>query len=535
MVAVRADPGVATERRSADPTDRRPAIVATVLAAALAVGYLVSPLIGQDTSAQLARANFASAHPLTPVDLSWFGGTVQFGYSLWAPWLGGVVGMRLLGAITAVLGAWLATRLLQRARPARPIWGGVAVAICQVADVAEGRITYQCGLVCALAAVLAVLNGRRVAAVPLAFLAGAASPVVTLGLGIVAATAALRRRFGDAVVLAGAGGLGSAIVAIVFADGAAMTFAPESAIRAVLATVLVIALVPRRLGVVRIGAALNLAVIIAAWAVSSPVGSNAQRLSLLFAIPIIAAVVEWPGWLAAGAVVVAVLAQPPVMPDIARLAGAPVTHESYYQPVLRAIDRQGTLTGRVEVPEINGHWDAALLAKHVPLARGWLRQVDTELNNDVFFGNGPDEASYRSWLERNAVQYVAVPDAQLTKGGQREKALLDGGLPYLRAVWSDEHWALYAVQNPAPIVGAPARLVSSDAARIVVEAPGGTTALLRMRWFRWTTLGPASSGCIADDHGQVRLHTDPGRGLVRYVISSSADPFKSAAARGHCP
>jgi len=47
-------------------------------------------------------------------------------------------------------------------------------------------------------------------------------------------------------------------------------------IRAVLATVLVIALVPRRHEVIRIGAALNLAVIIVAWTVSSPVGSNAS-------------------------------------------------------------------------------------------------------------------------------------------------------------------------------------------------------------------------------------------------------------------
>jgi len=53
--------------------------------------------------------------------------------------------------------------------------GGVAVAICQVADLAVGRITYQSGWSALLAAVLAVLNGRRVGAVPLAFLAGAAA------------------------------------------------------------------------------------------------------------------------------------------------------------------------------------------------------------------------------------------------------------------------------------------------------------------------------------------------------------------------
>ena len=119
------------------------------------------------------------------------------------------------------------------------------------------------------------------------------------------------------------------------------------------------------------------------------------------------------------AVVLAVWAQPPVTSEIYRLAGVPATHDSYYQPLVNAIDEHSRLTGRVEVPEINGHWDAALLAKNVPEARGWLRQLDTKLNNDVFFKHPPTAASYRAWLTKNAVQYVAVPDAKLTPGGRR--------------------------------------------------------------------------------------------------------------------
>jgi hypothetical protein len=219
------------------------------------------------------------------------------------------------------------------------------------------------------------------------------------------------------------------------------------------------------------------------------------------------------------------------MPDIVRLGGVPATHDSYYEPLLTAISHQGPLTGRVEVPETSGHWDAALLARHVPIARGWLRQVDTSLNDDVFFAHPPTAATYRDWLARNAVQYVAVPDTQLTKGGQREQALVDSGLPYLRLAWQGAHWQLYAVQHPEPIVGAPGQLVSMDAARIVVTAPPGSTVLLRVRWFTWTTLTPRSNGCIAPDHGQVMLRTTPGAGAARYVISSSVDPF---GPRGHC-
>ena len=530
--ALRARPDEAATPSSSE--DRRPALIATAVAAVLALGYLFTPLAGQDTSAQMARADFAHAHPFTPVDLRWFGGTLQFGYSLWAPWLGGLIGIRLLGALMVIAGTWLATRLIQHASPARPLWGGIAIAICQIANLAMGRITYQCGLVCALAAALALLADRRAGAVVMAFLAGAASPVATLGLWVYALTGLARRRVGDAVVLAAGSAAGTAIVSIIFADGATMGFPPESLIRAILASLLVVALLPRRHNLIRLGALINLAFVIGAWAVSSPVGSNAERLGQLFAIPVVAAFAEWRAPIAAAAVIVAFLAQPPVTLDIIRLAGTPATHSSYYQPLLAAIHDRGALTGRVEVPEMNGHWDAALLAKHVPIARGWLRQLDTKLNNDLFFGHGLTPAYYRTWLATNAVQYVALPDARLTVGGRRERALIQAGLPYLHEVWHDGHWRLFAVTGATKIVEAPGRLVSSDAARIVLSAPRNSTVHVRIRWFSWTTLDTASGGCIERAGDQVVVHTGKGHGTARYVISSSAKPRESAAERGHC-
>ncbi len=531
--ALRARPPDDDSTRS-DPADHRPAVVSTAFAAVLAGAYLLASLTGQDTSAQLARADFAHAHPFTPVDLRWFGGSLQFGYSLWAPWLGGLIGSRVLGAVMAVLGTWLGTRLMQRAQPMRPLWGGIALAVCQVADVAVGRISYQCGLVCALAAALAALSERRAAALVLALFAGAASPVATLGLWVYAATGLARQRIGDAIVLGGASAAATAVVSVYFADGAAMTFPTESIVRAAVASALVIVLLPLRHNLIRLGAALNLVLVIVAAVVSSPVGSNAERLGMVFAIPVVAAFVEWRTWIAAIAVVAAVWAQPPVTSEIYSLAGVPATHDSYYRPLLSAIRADGQLNGRIEVPEINGHWDAALLAKHVPLARGWLRQVDKQLNDDVFFAKAPTAASYRNWLTTNAVQYIAVPDAKLTPWGRREKALIQRGLPYLQQIWQNEHWTLYAVEGATPIVAAPAHLVSMDAARIVLTAPGDTTSRIRIRWFTWTTLDPASGGCIARAGDQVLLHTGRDAGTARYVISSSADPRKSSTERGHC-
>ena len=58
-------------------------------------------------------------------------------------------------------------------------------------------------------------------------------------------------------------------------------------------------------------------------------------------------------------------------------AGKPVTRAAYFQPLADELRRLGPLSGRVEVPELTGHWDAAYLARSVPMARGWLRQTDT--------------------------------------------------------------------------------------------------------------------------------------------------------------
>ena len=513
------------------PPQRRPAVIASLVAAVLSTAYLSGPLTGQDLSAQLARADFAYAHPFTPVDLRWFGGTLQFGYSLWVPWLAGLVGTRLLGAVMAVVGTWLATRLMQRAGAARSLWGGIAVAICEVANVAVGRITYQCGLVCALAAALAVMSDRRVATAALAVLAGAASPVATLGLWVYAVTALLRRRVGEAVLLAAASAAGTAVVAIVFADGATMMFGRESAIRAILASLVVIAVLPRRHNAIRLGAAVNLAIVAGSWAIASPVGSNAERLGLIFAIPVVAAFAEWRMPIAALAVVVAFFVQGPATPEIFKLAGAPATHTSYYRPLVAAIRDLGPVTGRVEVPEMNGHWDAALLADQIPLARGWLRQLDTKLNDDVFFKHAPTADTYHAWLTTNAVQYVAVPDARLTPWGRREKAVVLAGLPYLREVWHDRHWRLYAVDGATRIVDKPGALVSMDAARVVLTAPQNATVRIRMRWFSWTTLNVNSGACIESSGQQVLLHTGTEQpDGYRFVISSSL----STHGNGHC-
>ena len=55
------------------------------LASVLALVWLLLPPTGSDLSAQVAHADFAGAHPWSPVDLQWFGGTSLLGYSVIVP------------------------------------------------------------------------------------------------------------------------------------------------------------------------------------------------------------------------------------------------------------------------------------------------------------------------------------------------------------------------------------------------------------------------------------------------------------------
>ncbi|HTZ44023.1 MAG TPA: hypothetical protein VMB79_09175, partial [Jatrophihabitans sp.] len=192
------------------------------------------------------------------------------------------------------------------------------------------------------------------------------------------------------------------------------------------------------------------------------------------------------------------------------------------------ITAQGPPPGRVEVPELAGHWDSVYLARGVPLARGWLRQTDVRLNDAVFYKRPPTADTYRTFLTNNAVQYVAMPDAELTKYGRDEGALIQAGLPYLRPIWRNAHWTLYAVLGASALVDPPGRVISQQPDAVVVSLPANRTVRVRLRWYRW--LGMESQdkqACIQADGLYVTLHTGSGG---NYTFNS-----KFPIGTGHCP
>jgi hypothetical protein len=109
-----------------------------------------------------------------------------------------------------------------------------------------------------------------------------------------------------------------------------------------------------------------------------------------------------------------------------------------------------------------------------------------------------------------------------------ELQLVDSGLPYLVQVWSDEHWRLYRVEDPAPIVPAPLTLVEISPARMIVEVPDTGEHALRIRPNQYlvarSATDPAITACLTptpDDWVTLRV-PEPGRYLLEGEFSVTA-------------
>jgi hypothetical protein len=507
----------------------------TGTAVVLAAAFLIAPRMGTDLSAQQARADFFAAWGWAPIDFSWYGGVNQFGYSLFTAWLGAAVGVRVLGAVAALVAALAFQRLLTGSAR-RPLLGGVLGAVVFTANLVSGRITFAVGLAFGLLALCGFsLPGPRWRRLVLMTIASAlatwASPVAGLFLGV-AGAALLIAAFSDGLRLRRARSywpeaaalcvvpvVALAPMALLFGDGGSQPFTADSMRIHIALALLVVLVVPARLRVIRIGAALSILLLIAAFYLPSPVGSNALRLPLLFTVPVAAAFAN----LARPALTLVLVAvcwwQPPVVTSDLYRAGSAESGAAFYRPLTDEIARLAP--GRVEVVPLQDHWESAYVAAAVPLARGWERQVDTD-RNALFYRDPLLSADYAAWLRAQAVTYVAVaPGSTPDHYARSEAALVLAGTPALRQIWSDRTWRLYQVVNPQPLVSTPATLVAADRGGVTLDAPTGGEVIVRVRWSRWLTLrGPG--GCLApgpDDWATVRV-TSPGR----YRLTSSLRP-----------
>jgi hypothetical protein len=541
--------GVAHRTPDDLPTRRvraAPVWLAAFALALVAVWALVYPHT-PDLAAQVYRVELF--RQLGPViwDEHWYAGHALPAYSLLYPPLSVLLGIRVVGGLSVLASTLLFERLARSVyglTAAR--WGAALFAVGALGDVWSGRTTFALGVSVALAAGLALRRGHPRWAALLALLCAAASPVAGALLGLAALSVALERRSPRVLlILAGPAAVLVGALVLLFPEGGfepypILSFAPTA-----LAVVAFLWALPADARLLRVGGWLYLAACVLCLLVHSPVGSNVERYGVLLAGPLLlcARLGRSRGGGARGMtpVVAAVLCGITVwvmwgpVRETRAVAGSEATSASYYAPVKRFLDsRAAAGPVRVEVPLTRSHWEAALLAPSVSLARGWEKQLDARYDG-VLLSSGLTAASYERWLHEEAVAYVALPDVPLDPSSAKEGRLIAAGLPYLHEVFKSRHWRIYSVGSATPLLSGPGRLTALGHDSFSLDASSPASFVVRVRFTRYWTL-TEGSGCVEPaPHGWTEVRLDAaGRAVVRASFSL-ARAFGSAGSCSRAP
>ncbi|MET7699180.1 MFS transporter [Streptomyces sp. NPDC005485] len=485
---------------------RYPVLLATALSGVLhLVWFFTFANSGGDLAAQDAWAEFVGRHPDSAYNLAWYGGMHPVSYSVVSPYLMSVLGVRTTMMIAGTISAGLLTMILIRSRVVRnPLWPTLAGVFALLCNAISGRVTYGLGLVFGLGATAIVFCwphrwrykrwAKALCAAPLAALATAASPVAGLFVGLVAVALFLQKRRPGAYALGIAPTVVVAVCAWMFPFSGTQPMAIGSASLPFLYAVLVFALVPKEWKTVRITAAVYGVAVFGVWLISSQIGSNISRLAMLFAgavllaalpfaVPrsrkwytIVLAFAGFVGWVGFKAV-----------DDIVH-----TTPEASWArelaPLVNQLQVVGAEKGRVEVVPARSHREASALAPYVNLARGWLRQADME-RNPLFYDDTLNSANYHEWLQRWAVHFVVLPKGEPDgDGGQRERQLVQRGMPYLKQIWGDANWQLFEVTDPTPMASPHATVDSAEQGELTIEVGEPGRVLIRVPYSPWLSL-----------------------------------------------
>ena len=470
---------------------RSPGIIAAgAFAVAFGVAYLLAPPMGRDFSAQLAHAELAGSHWPELLDLRWYGGFNPLGYSVVSPPVMALLGVPLTTALAYVATVVLFAAVLKNAGVVRPVAGAIIGAVSLTGNLVVTRTTFALGLALGLGALLALMSGRLRVSSGLAVLAPLASPVAGLFLGVTGGALFLSGRRRAGVTLAVSAMVPTIAVGVAFGNGGYQTFGAKQALISLLVCLGVAGLCWRS-PVVRWGGLLSAVLVAAAYLLPTPVGTTATRLPELFAAPIVVAVATVPLVAIIAATASAVLLLPPVSITELRERGDPALSAEFYTPLLHQLTAR-RVAGPIEVVPTRRRGEAAFVAPVVPIAKGWSRQADTG-RNAIFYNRTLNADTYRTWLDDNAISYVAISQGPYDWSAPDEVTLVRDGLPYLQKVWSNQNWSLYAVANPRPVIAPPGRVVARDAVSLTVSLPDPGEYVVRVRWSRYLT---ASNGCM---------------------------------------
>ncbi|WP_241518702.1 MFS transporter [Streptomyces sp. CB03238] len=468
------------------------------------VWFFVFANSGGDLAAQDAWAEFVGRHPDSAYNLAWYGGMHPVSYSVVSPYLMSLLGVRTTMMIAGTVSAALTALILVRVRAVRnPLACSLAGVFAFLCNALSGRVTFGLGMMFALGAVAAVFcwphrwRTRRWAkaavAAPLAGLATAASPVAGLFLGVAAAALFLNKRRPGAYALGLAPVVVVALSSWLFPFSGTQPMSFGSTMLPFAFGVLVFVLVPEDWRTVRTGAAVYALGTLLTWLIDSQIGSNVSRLPMLFAGVVLLAALpytacrtrRWYALLLAFVVLNGWIGFKSADDIIRTAPDASWAREA--APLINQLQQLGAEKARVEVVPARSHREASALAPYINLARGWNRQADME-RNPVFYDDTLNSVTYRDWLHRWAVHYVVLPKGDPDTGAEQEAELVKDGQPYLRPVWSDANWRLYAVEDPTPLADPPATVDRAGAGEVTIRVRTAGRVLIRVPYSPWLAL-----------------------------------------------
>ncbi|HEY7456524.1 MAG TPA: hypothetical protein VH703_04535 [Solirubrobacterales bacterium] len=509
------------------------------MSAALAAAMLAwNPPVG-DLAAQVFRTELFQRGGLAIWNGSWYGGHYTLTYSVLFPPLAALIGPQLVGTLAVVSSSYLFDRLVRDrwGEPAR--WATLWFAAGVVTLLADGQLTFALGVAFGLAALRSLQLRRPGPALAAGAACALSSPVAAAFLAgvLLAGTPPRDRRANLAAIWVACLALALVLVPnVAFPESGQFPFAFTSymAIPLFCAGALLLtqrlAMPERQLRRVLVAYVLAATVL---WLAPNPLGGNAVRLGALFGGPVLAAVMlahrprlSRPKLLLlalalAGGLYWQLTAS---VNQIARSVGDPSTASAYFAPVAGWLRDNGGDAARIEVPPTANHWESAYLAPGFELARGWLRQLDTTRDDIFYGGEGPlTDAAYRAWLRDNAIRYVALPDAPLDYSSVAERRLILREPAYLVPRWSDAHWRVYEVRDPAPLVqplgagGADVRHVGHSGFALDVSRPGDF--LVRVAFTPYWSIA-RGSGCLVR-HGDWTVARASRPGVFRVAADFS--------------
>ncbi|MCW2884243.1 MAG: hypothetical protein QOE54_7399 [Streptosporangiaceae bacterium] len=453
-------------------------------------------LRGPDLPAQYFRTWVARSAGLAAFNNQWYDGHSLPGYSVLFPPIAAVLGARITGLLACTATTWAACRLLPGPRDSAQLFFRIALAVGVVGELIIGQLPFALGSAFGLAALLAVGRGRPWLTLLMAACCSLSSPLAGLFLLLAGLAWAPQTRWRRVAPL-GSAVLGMLVSLVTGGSGGRFPFPLVNLLGILLFAMLILAIAPKSSTLIRRFAVIYGAVGGVLFLVPNPVGSNIARLGSTLALPAVGyLLLRYRRPLALALLTVPLLGWQlvPVATALANSAGDPSSSASYYTGLESFLATRNPAAGRLEVPFTREHWETVFPAQRFPLARGWERQLDLQYSAMLY--KPLTAASYRAWLDANAVGMVALPDVPLDQGGLAEAALLANPPSYLHEVWHDAHWKVWQVADAVPLASGPATLRTLGISSFILDFPAPGTETVRIHADHMWGIAADSAACL---------------------------------------